>query len=612
MALSFDQRLERLRRYWERHSTIAWILSAFWVLAIGGIAFFWNLGNVGLVDETEPLFAQATRQMTLTGDWITPYFNGETRFDKPPLLYWLMAIAYRLIGPNEWATRLPSALSAIVLMGMGLYTLRRFGLSPLSSQPSSTQRWLSAWIGAALMALNLSTLIWGRTGVSDMLLTGCMGLALLTFFCGYATHPVSPSPLLSPWYLACYILTALAVLTKGPVGLVLPGLIVGSFLLYVGRFREVWREMRPLWGIGIMLAIALPWYVLVTLANGDAYIKTFFGYHNLERFTSVVNHHSAPWYFYLVVVLLGFAPWSFYLPVAIARLRVWQRSLWQQQPRSHQLGLFAWFWCFGVFGFFTIAVTKLPSYVLPLMPAAAILVALFWSEQMTQPVLHDRRDINHQSIHQHQHLNRWGMKLSGLLNSVFFLAGAGAILYSPRWFASDAEIPAFASLLQASGVLEWGAAIAITAALIVLFLLFSRHGHWLWLVNLVTWLALLIFTLMPALFIVDAQRQLPIRQLAQTVVERRLPGEALVMISLKKPSLVFYAQQPVVFVRDPQLIVRYLREQAHSQSSATSLLLLGYPQKLAEVGLQTKQYQILDEAGAYQLVRVSRQELARL
>jgi hypothetical protein len=143
-------------------------------------------------------------------------------------------------------------------------------------------------------------------------------------------------------------------------------------------------------------------------------------------------------------------------------------------------------------------------------------------------------------------------------------------------------------------------------------LLFSRHGHWLWLVNLVTWLALLIFTLMPALFIVDAQRQLPIRQLAQTVVERRLPGEALVMISLKKPSLVFYAQQPVVFVRDPQLIVRYLREQAYSQSSATSLLLLGYPQKLAEVGLQTKQYQILDEAGAYQLVRVSRQELARL
>ena len=90
MALSFDQRLDGLRRYWNQHSAVAWILSILWVLTIGGIAFVWNLGSVGLVDETEPLFAQATRQMTLTGDWITPSFNGETRFDKPPLIYWLM------------------------------------------------------------------------------------------------------------------------------------------------------------------------------------------------------------------------------------------------------------------------------------------------------------------------------------------------------------------------------------------------------------------------------------------------------------------------------------------------------------------------------------------
>ena len=117
---------------------------------------------------------------------------------------------------------------------------------------------------------------------------------------------------------------------------------------------------------------------------------------------------------------------------------------------------------------------------------------------------------------------------------------------------------------------------------------------------------------MPALFLVDSQRQLPIRHLAQTVVDLRQPGEALVMISLKKPSLVFYTQQPVVFMREPQLIIQYLREQAHSQSSAPSLLLLGYSKKLAEVGLQTRQYQVLDEAGAYQLVRVSKRELVRL
>ncbi|MFM8005711.1 MAG: ArnT family glycosyltransferase, partial [Dolichospermum sp.] len=85
-------------------------VSSLWLLVIGWIAFGWNLGNVGLIDETEPLFAEASRQMLLTGDWITPFFNGETRFDKPALIYWCQAIAYSLMGVNEWAVRIPSAL----------------------------------------------------------------------------------------------------------------------------------------------------------------------------------------------------------------------------------------------------------------------------------------------------------------------------------------------------------------------------------------------------------------------------------------------------------------------------------------------------------------------
>ena len=101
------------------------LLSLLWLCAIAWVGFLWNLGNIGLVDETEPLFAEAARQMTLTGDWITPYFNGETRFDKPPLIYWLMAVAYRTLGVNEWAVRLPSALCAIGLTCLGFYTLSK-------------------------------------------------------------------------------------------------------------------------------------------------------------------------------------------------------------------------------------------------------------------------------------------------------------------------------------------------------------------------------------------------------------------------------------------------------------------------------------------------------
>ena len=87
----------------EQHPKISWLFSFFWLSLIGFFAFIFNLGATGLVDETEPLFAEAARQMAETGDWITPYFNGETRFDKPPLVYWLMAIGYKVIGVNEWA-----------------------------------------------------------------------------------------------------------------------------------------------------------------------------------------------------------------------------------------------------------------------------------------------------------------------------------------------------------------------------------------------------------------------------------------------------------------------------------------------------------------------------
>lgn len=600
MKISTPRPVTHLLQQWEKQPALAWALSALWVLLLCWLAFIWNLGNIGLVDETEPLFAEAARQMRETGDWITPYFNGETRFDKPPLIYWLAAIAYSLIGVNEWAARLPSALAAVALVGLSFYTLRFFGFpSPGVVQPTSNQNddetqaiaplphsqlWLSAWIGAAIMVLTPETIAWARIGVSDMLLTGCMGLALLAFFLGYA-QPTKPS-VQTRWYLAFYILMALAVLTKGPIGLVLPGLIIGVFLLYLGNGWEVLREMRLLQGVLIFLVMVLPWYVLVILANGKAYIDAFFGYHNVERFTSVVNNHSAPWYSYFLVVFLGFAPWSVYLPSAIARLRFWQRSHWQQQPRSAQLGLFALVWFTVIFGFFTIAVTKLPSYVLPLMPAAAILVALLWSDQMTRP------------------RNSIGIQISGVVNVLFLLTLAGAMLYSPNWMGGDPAAPNLPQVVQQSKILIWGAVAWAIAATTALILLLRRQAHWLWSPNFLGFLAFLIVSVMPASFIMDAQRQLPLRQLAATVVQVRQPGEEFIMVGFKKPSLVFYTQNPVTFLWTPTKLVNHLNTLPPGESQPTSALVLGYPEKIVESGLQPNQYQTLKIAGAYQLIRV--------
>ena len=614
MKISLDRPIHRFFQSWERHPTALWSFSVLWLVGIGFVAFFLKLGSIGLVDETEPLFAEASRQMTVTGDWITPYFNEETRFDKPPLVYWFQAIAYTVLGVNEWAVRLPSAIAAFGLMAFGFYVLRRFGYpnprlgkeeaadataAPLYTRPL----WLSAWIGSALIALAPETIAWARVGVSDMLLSGCMGTALLAFFVGYA-QPERPQ-VQRGWFLAFYLLIALAVLTKGPVGIVLPGLIVLAFVAYMGTWR-VLREMGLIWGLPLVLGLVLPWYIAVIAANGEAYIDSFFGYHNLERFTSVVNNHSAPWYFYFIVVGWGFAPWSIFLPVAIARLRFWKRSQWVLQPRHTHLGMFALFWFAGIFGFFTIAVTKLPSYVLPLMPAAAILVGLLWSERMIAPPVSASRDAAGDSEPAPQSGHRWGFLVSAWLNILVMGLLAGGLGYGQTVVdqIKDPAMPNFPILLQRSGLVTLGCGLWAIAALVGIFLLWRRQGRWLWSVNLAGLVLFILLVLLPVATLFDTERQQPLRQLSETVVQLRQPNEELVMVGFKKPSVVFYTRSPVKYFARTQSALEYLAQTAATPGSSDTVLVLAYPERMRQLGLRVGDYQELDRAGAYQLGRV--------
>jgi 4-amino-4-deoxy-L-arabinose transferase-like glycosyltransferase len=572
-----------LGQLWDKHPRLTLALSVLWLTLICWIAFFWHLGSVGLIDETEPLFAEAARQMTVTGDWITPYFNGDPRFDKPPLIYWLMAIAYQTLGVNEWAVRLPSALSATALTVMGFYVLRRFGFaSPGAAQAAaSDRRLLAAWIGAALIAMNGHTLAWARTGVSDMLLSGCMGTALFAFFCGYAE---SDRPRVRQgWYFAFYTLTALAVLAKGPVGFVLPGLTVVCFLAYTGNLWTVLREMKVWWGTLWFLLLTLPWYILVTLENGSAYIDSFFGYHNVERFTQVVNNHGAPWYFYFIVVLIGFFPSSLYLPVAIARLRLWQRRAWLEQPRTAHLSVFAVAWFGVIFVFFTIAVTKLPSYVLPLMPAAAVLVALGWTAPPRPG---------------------WAIALSHGAVIVLSAAVGVALLLSPALMGDDPAMPSLPEVVQQTALLPLGTVLWVGSAIVMTVLVFTRRGQWLWGVQLFTFTAFLIVTLFPLGFIVDDLRQAPLRHLSTVIVNEQRADEPVIMLGFGKPSLVFYTQRSVLFWHNPtQAIPRLQRMTARGELS-DSVLLIGYPNRLRRSGLPLETADKLDETEAFQLFRL--------
>ena len=595
-------------------------LSILWVILIGWVAYGWNLGSIGLIDETEPLFAEASRQMFVTGDWITPFFNGETRFDKPALIYWCQAIAYAIIGVNEWAVRLPSAIAAIAVISLLFYTLHVYlaRLDELEHISRPTRRWLTAALGAAIIALSPEMIVWGRTGVSDMLLTGCVATALLCFFLGYASNGEgnkvisnlsSQSPFPNKWYLAFYVLIAGAILTKGPVGIVLPGLIIAAFLLYVGKLREVLREMRFFMGMLIIFTLSVPWYVLVIWRNGWNYINSFFGYHNLERFTEVVNGHKAPWYFYFVVVLLGFAPYSVYLPVAIARLKFWQIKYWRSQERSQQLGLFAFIWFIVIFSFFTIAVTKLPSYVLPLMPAAAILVTLLWSDffldKGIRGLLGDNENNSfppspHPPIPPSPHFPLW----SGWVNVAFLSAVAVALFHLPQLLGKDPAAPNFPQQLQQLNLPMLGGVIWLLTAVIIAVLLLRR----LWLpiigVNLLGLTAFLIVVLTPALFLVDHERQLPLRELSAIAVQAKQPNEELIMVGFKKPTVVFYTHKNVTFIKFTEQAQEHIQNQAAKKAQPASVLVLSQPKKLIQMGLQPADYENLGISGAYQLIRV--------
>jgi len=605
-----------------KRPALAVTLSILWLILIGWVGYGWNLGSIGLIDETEPLFAEASRQMFVTGDWITPFFNGQTRFDKPALIYWCQAIAYAIIGVNEWAVRLPSAIAALAVISLSFYTLHVYlaRQDELEHISRPTRRWLTAALGAAIMALTPQMIVWGRTGVSDMLLTGCIATALLCFFLGYASkgegnkvisNLSSQSLLPNKWYLAFYVLIAGAILTKGPVGIVLPGLIIAAFLLYVGSLREVLREMRFFMGMLIVFGLSVPWYVLVIWRNGWNYINSFFGYHNLERFTEVVNGHRGPWYFYFLVVLLGFAPYSVYLPVAIARLKFWQIKYWRSQERSQQLGLFAFVWFVGIFSFFTIAVTKLPSYVLPLMPAAAILVTLLWSDFFL-----DKQTRGQGGQEKISSLSGLSSPTPPLLHSptfplwngwvnVAFLSAVGvALFHLPQLLGKDPAAPNFPQQLQELNLPMLSGIIWLVSAGIIAVLLLRR----LWLpiigVNLLGLTAFLIVVLMPALFLVDHERQLPLRQLSAIAVQAKQPNEQLIMVGFKKPTVVFYSHENVTFFKFTEQAQEHIQNQAVNKVQPGSVLVLSQPKKLIQMGLQPADYENLGISGAYQLIRV--------
>ena len=397
------------------------------VLVSGVIIFILDLGKTGLVDETPPLFAAAARAMSESGDWLTPKVNGMFRFDKPPLIYWLMSFFYSLPKNEIWdslgtlSARLPSALGSLFLMLM-------IGDTLFCWPQKGDRQFLTPIVASLGFALSPLIIIWSRTAVSDALLTGTLGISLLLFWRRMASN--NNDQCISAW-----VFLGFAILTKGPVAFVLAALTIISFLFCQKNWARLLCKINPKKGLLITILISIPWYVLELIKEGKPFWDSFFGYHNFQRYTSVVNNHAEPFWFFLYIMLLASLPFTPFLCHGIFEtFKDFLKSSKRNSIVSETLYTYSLCWLISVLIFFSISATKLPSYWLPAIPAAAILIS------------HSFISLKNSNKN---YLYLW-------IPSIFILFGISIVFFFSNFWLSlidDPEMPNLASELISSGII---------------------------------------------------------------------------------------------------------------------------------------------------------------
>jgi 4-amino-4-deoxy-L-arabinose transferase-like glycosyltransferase len=342
------------------------------LLSVSIVLFLPNLGAPSLWDIDEGNNADCAREMMEAGNWIVPTFNYELRVDKPALLYWLQIGSYRLFGVNEFSARLPSALAALLSV-LCTYELGRRLFRPAAGS-----------ISGLVLASTLQFSAAGHFANPDALLNLC---TLLTFM---FLWDVIVRGRKSAYGLAA-LCAGLAMLAKGPIGIALPFAVTALFVLWAGRWRAL-LDWRWLAAALVFVLVVAPWYGWVTAETRGGFAKGFFLKHNVERYFSTMEGHKGAFYYYFLVLIIGFAPWSAFLGLAfwhslrrVARPEsskgVWDKPTtpFEDSGRATPRLAYCFLWCWIVvyFEFFAFSQTKLPNYILPIYPAVALLMGQF-------------------------------------------------------------------------------------------------------------------------------------------------------------------------------------------------------------------------------------------
>jgi 4-amino-4-deoxy-L-arabinose transferase-like glycosyltransferase len=324
------------------------------LILLAALTFFAGLGRGAITDADEAFYAEASREMVASGDWITPYYNYETRFQKPILYYWFTSATYLVTGPTEFGARLWAALA-----GLGLVLVTA----------AAGRRWYdetTGFLAGAIVATNFGYFSIGRMALPDLPLTFCITLSIWAALVSTLEQERNPRK----FVILAALGLGLGFLMKGPVGVIIPLLVIIPVLMI--ERRSIALEPNDIAiGFIIMIAIAVPWYLIMWARHGNVYLQSFFVGDNFERFATSRFNDPRPWWFYLPVVAGGLLPWT---PLALT----WLGPITQFLRGRRSIGtidLRLLMWAVLPLVFYSISVGKQPRYVLPVLPPLALLLA---------------------------------------------------------------------------------------------------------------------------------------------------------------------------------------------------------------------------------------------
>lgn len=469
------------------------------------VLFFFNLRHRPLWEYDEAMHAQVAKEMLQRGDWCTPVFNGENFYDKPVLHFWLVLVSYLALGVNELAARLPAALMGLcgtLLVYLWAHTL--YG-------------GLTAFLSALVLATSVEYVILSQNIIHDLTLSFFISLSLFLF------HKASRDRGFTKITFACfYAALGCAVLTKGPIGLLLPGLIIFLYLLKTKQWQLILNR-NIFFGAAIFLIIALPWYVIMALRHPD-YLQAFLIKGNIARFFSRSAGHKEPFYFYVQMLAAGFFPWTVFIPSALY-------LHYRDYRGSKSAGtLYLLLAAVAPFIFFSLSRSKLPTYILPVFPALAILVGRFWTLGL-EPAAGKSWALH--------------LKYCSLVFFFFILAVAGGgIIYVYN------QYPMYTAH-----------AIAGCAALFLFGFIFLILG---WrekiLASFITLVAMMviIFTAANIFVLPEVSHYKSARELALRLKNTLPPGEPAAFYRDLRESVIFYSDRRGVIIKTPEELAVYL------------------------------------------------------